>query len=174
MPASTTQEAFIPENDSIQKELSSNKLVNRALSTLDKDEFSNLIKEQYGALWGTLKFEDSLGDYINEARPFLYIDDNVDLQVLRQFMINEWKLQTPNIVIPILSAITRHKPFKNLKMVETLKNGIKNVYEQIDTFFHKQKFDKRFLVDGKVANFKYTKVDSSSRLRSNECNSSMN
>ncbi|CAF1604273.1 unnamed protein product, partial [Rotaria magnacalcarata] len=126
MPASTTQEAFIPENDSIQKELSSNKLVNRALSTLDKDEFSNLIKEQYGALWGTLKFEDSLGDYINEARPFLYIDDNVDLQVLRQFMINEWKLQTPNIVIPILSAITRHKPFKNLKMVETLKNGIKN------------------------------------------------
>jgi hypothetical protein len=42
-------------------------------------------------------------------------------------MMNEWKLQAPNMVIPVLSGITNHKPFKNLKMIETLKNGIKNV-----------------------------------------------
>lgn len=42
-------------------------------------------------------------------------------------MVDEWKLPVPNIIIPILSAITRHKPFKSVKMVETLKNGIKNV-----------------------------------------------
>ncbi len=42
-------------------------------------------------------------------------------------MINEWKLQSANIVIPVLSGITNHKPFKNLKVIETLKNGIKNV-----------------------------------------------
>jgi hypothetical protein len=32
-----------------------------------------------------------------------------------------------NIVIPIISSITNHKPFKNLKMVEALRNGVKNV-----------------------------------------------
>ena len=42
-------------------------------------------------------------------------------------MNTEWNLQTAKIVIPVLSGITNHKPFKNLKMVETLKNGIKNV-----------------------------------------------
>lgn len=42
-------------------------------------------------------------------------------------MINEWKLQSANIVIPVLSGVTNHKPFKNLKMTETMKNGIKNV-----------------------------------------------
>jgi hypothetical protein len=42
-------------------------------------------------------------------------------------MINEWKLQPANIVIPVLSGVTNNKPFKNLKMTETLKNGIKNV-----------------------------------------------
>ena len=55
------------------------------------------------------------------------MDDNIDLYVLRQFMINEWKLKPPNIAIPVLSGITNHKPFKNLKMIESLKSGIKNV-----------------------------------------------
>lgn len=45
-------------------------------------------------------------------------------------MINEWKLHTANIVIPILSSITNHKTFKNQKMIETLRNGIKNVEER--------------------------------------------
>ncbi len=62
-----------------------------------------------------------------QARPFIYVDDSIDLHVLRQFMINEWKLQPANIVIPVLSGVTNNKPFKNLKMTETLKNGIKNV-----------------------------------------------
>jgi hypothetical protein len=42
-------------------------------------------------------------------------------------MMNEWKLQSANIVIPVLSAVTNNKPFKNPKMIETLRNGIKNV-----------------------------------------------
>ena len=42
-------------------------------------------------------------------------------------MISEWRLQSANIVIPVLSGITNHKPFKSLKMIETLKSGIKNV-----------------------------------------------
>jgi len=62
-----------------------------------------------------------------KARPFLYVDDTIDLYLLRQFMINEWKLPSPNVVIPVLSGVTNHKPFKNIKMIETLKNGIKNV-----------------------------------------------
>ena len=42
-------------------------------------------------------------------------------------MISEWDLKTANIVIPVLSGVTNHKQFKNQKMVETLRNGIKNV-----------------------------------------------
>lgn len=42
-------------------------------------------------------------------------------------MISEWKLQSANIVIPVLSGVTNTKPFKNQKIIETLRNGIKNV-----------------------------------------------
>lgn len=42
-------------------------------------------------------------------------------------MVNEWKLLSANIVIPVLSGVTNHKPFKNQKMIETLRNGIQNV-----------------------------------------------
>ena len=42
-------------------------------------------------------------------------------------MITEWELRPADIVIPVLSAITNNKPFKNLKMVAALRNGIKNV-----------------------------------------------
>ena len=55
------------------------------------------------------------------------MDETISLRALRQFMISEWKLQSANIVIPVLSGITNHKPFKNLKMIESLKSGIKNV-----------------------------------------------
>ena len=66
-----------------------------------------------------------------QARPFIYVDDSIDLPALRQFMINEWKLQPANIVIPVLSGVTNTKPFKNLKMAEQLKSGIKNVRRNI-------------------------------------------
>lgn len=66
-----------------------------------------------------------------QARPFLYVDDDIDLHVLRQFMINEWKLQSANIVIPVLSGVTNHKPFKNQKMTESLRSGIQNVIRSI-------------------------------------------
>jgi hypothetical protein len=49
------------------------------------------------------------------------------LSALRQFIITEWKLQPANIVIPVLSGVTNHKPFKSQKMIDTLRNGIKNV-----------------------------------------------
>ena len=42
-------------------------------------------------------------------------------------MINGWKIQSANIVISVLSSVTYHKAVKNLKMTETLKDGIKNV-----------------------------------------------
>ena len=62
-----------------------------------------------------------------KVRPFLYVDESIDLDVLYQFMITEWKLYLPNMIIPVLSGMTNHKPFKNLKMVESLRGGIKNV-----------------------------------------------
>ena len=55
-------------------------------------------------------------------------------------MINEWKLKSADIVIPVLSGITNHKPLKNLKMTEKLKSGIKNVC--ID-----QRFKRQFMSD---------------------------
>jgi hypothetical protein len=42
-------------------------------------------------------------------------------------MINEWKLPSTNVVIPVLSGISNNKTLKNVKLIETLKNGIKNV-----------------------------------------------
>lgn len=47
-------------------------------------------------------------------------------------MINEWKLKAANIVIPILSGVTNNKPFKNVQMTKTLKNGITNVCQKFE------------------------------------------
>ncbi|CAF5007930.1 unnamed protein product, partial [Rotaria socialis] len=69
------------------------------------------------------------------ARPFLYVDGSIDLHVLRQFMISEWKLQSANIVIPVLSGVTNHKPFKNQKMTESLRNGIQNAANASEVWF---------------------------------------
>ncbi|CAF0874104.1 unnamed protein product [Adineta ricciae] len=132
MIASTTQE---PSRGDDRKNQSSGETLVRSLSTIEPQEINSFIQEQYGACWGTLKFEDSLSDYANEARPFLYVDDTIDLYVLRQFMTNQWKLKPPNIVLPILNGITNHKPFKNLKMTETLKNGIKNAANASEVWF---------------------------------------
>ncbi|CAF4458047.1 unnamed protein product [Rotaria sp. Silwood2] len=129
MLASTTQDTVDNANDSIQKELSSPAKLTPPLLTLSTDEYYNVIQQQYGGLWGKFKFEDSLGDFSGEARPFLYVDSSIDLYVLRQFMVKEWKLKPPNLVIPILSAITSRKAIRNLKMIETIKNGMKNVGE---------------------------------------------
>jgi hypothetical protein len=42
-------------------------------------------------------------------------------------MFKKWNLKSAKIVIPVLSGITNHKPFKNVKMIEALKTGIRNV-----------------------------------------------
>ncbi|CAF3628955.1 unnamed protein product [Rotaria sp. Silwood1] len=110
-------------------------ILSRPLLTLDPEVFHRRIQQQYGAWWGQLKFEDSAADHFGEVRPFLYVDDHIDLRTLYDFMINEWKLQIPNIIVPILSSITRHKSFKNLKMVEALKAGIKNIVNASEVWF---------------------------------------
>ena len=52
-------------------------------------------------------------------------------------MIAVWKLDPANIVVPVISDITDHKPFKNLKIVETLRDGIKNVrYLLVVVYMH--------------------------------------
>ncbi|CAF3812768.1 unnamed protein product [Rotaria sordida] len=130
MLASATQETLLNDDNPLR-----HSTFLRSISVLDSNDFNNFIQEQYGACWGTLKFEDSLSDYSNDARPFLYVDDNIDLHVLRQFMISEWKLQTANIVIPVLSGVTNHKPFNNQKMIETLRNGIQNAANASEVWF---------------------------------------
>ncbi|CAF4956286.1 unnamed protein product [Rotaria sp. Silwood1] len=135
MLASTTQDTVKNATDSVQKELSSSETLPRPLSTENPDEFYNIIQQQYRGIWGKLKFEDSLGDYSGEGRPFLYVDSNIELNVLSQFMAKEWKLKAPNLVIPILSAISRYKLFKNLKMIEALKIGIKNAANASEVWF---------------------------------------
>ncbi|CAF3687580.1 unnamed protein product [Rotaria sp. Silwood1] len=135
MLASTTQDIMNNANDNIQKELSSLEIPLNPLSTVNPNEFYNIIEQQYGGIWGTFKFEDSLGDYSGEGRSFLYIDGNIDLTVLRQFMANEWKLEAPNLVISILSAISRFKLFKNLQTIEALKTGIRNTVNATEIWF---------------------------------------
>jgi hypothetical protein len=62
-----------------------------------------------------------------QGRPFIYVNESIDPNVVYQFMMTEWKLDPANIVVPVISDITDHKPFKNLKIVESLRDGIKNV-----------------------------------------------
>ncbi|CAF1275673.1 unnamed protein product [Adineta ricciae] len=130
MFSSTTQETLVDDEGS-----PTHAMLMRSISALDPHDFHNFIEQQYGACWGKLKFEDSLSDYSNDARPFLHVDDNIDLHVLRQFMINEWELQSANIVIPVLSGVTNNKPLKNQKMTETLRNGIKNAANASEVWF---------------------------------------
>ena len=63
MSGPTTQNPFINPNQS----RSSHGHLIRTPSTLEPEEFNNYIQQEYGAMWGTLKFEDSLSDYSNEV-----------------------------------------------------------------------------------------------------------
>ncbi|CAF4746934.1 unnamed protein product, partial [Rotaria sp. Silwood1] len=141
MLASTTQDTVNNANTRGEKELLSLKTPPDSSLTTNKDEFYNIIEQEYGGIWGTFKFEDSLGDYSNEGRSFLYVDGNIDLTILSQFMANEWKLKAPNLVIPILSAISRYKIFKNLKTIEASKTGIRSAANASEIWFITNGFD---------------------------------
>jgi hypothetical protein len=67
MLASTTQETSPDSNDDSQKKLLENETFLRSISTLEPEEFYTFIQKEYGACWGTLKFEDSISDYTNEV-----------------------------------------------------------------------------------------------------------
>ena len=67
MIASTTQDPLINSNLSSPRDSSVHGKIIRTPSTLEPDEFNNYIQQEYGAMWGTLKFEDSLSDYSNEV-----------------------------------------------------------------------------------------------------------
>jgi hypothetical protein len=67
MIASTTQETSVNSKNPSQKESSLSGKFIRTPSTLDTEEFNSYIQQEYGAYWGTLKFEDSLSDYSNEV-----------------------------------------------------------------------------------------------------------
>ena len=62
MFASPTRETLLDDDSPI-----SNGMFLRSISTLDTNDFINFIQRQYGACWGTLKFEDSLSDYSNDV-----------------------------------------------------------------------------------------------------------
>ena len=64
MRASTTQE---PSRGDDRKNQSSGETLVRSISTIEPQEINSFIQEEYGACWGTLKFEDSLSDYANEV-----------------------------------------------------------------------------------------------------------
>lgn len=135
MRASTTQDTLVDTTNGIRKDSSARGTPNQLMPTLGIDDVNSKLEDEYGAWWGSLKFEDTLSDYSNEARPFIYVDDTVDLRDLRQFIMTEWKLQAPNIVISILSGATHHKPMRNLKTAETLKSGIKNAANASEVWF---------------------------------------
>ena len=63
MIASPTQETLL--HDDLQP---SNGMFLRSISTLDPIDFNLFIQREYGACWGTFKFEDSLNDYSNDVR----------------------------------------------------------------------------------------------------------
>lgn len=63
MFSSTTQETLVDDEGS-----PTHAMLMRSISALDEQAFQNFIEQQYGACWGTLKFEDSLSDYSNDVR----------------------------------------------------------------------------------------------------------
>ncbi|CAF1271729.1 unnamed protein product [Rotaria sordida] len=135
MFASTTQQSLINTNDDPIGETKSNDTIYRTFSTSNPVVYNAYIQQQYGACWGTFEFEDCPSSYINNPRPFLYVDGNIPLGDIRRFMINEWHMQTANIIIPVLSNVTNYKPFKNTKTIEALKRGIKNIVNASEVWF---------------------------------------
>jgi hypothetical protein len=73
MITSTTHETSANSNNDNKKNPFLHGAILRSISTLEPDEFDNLITKEYGAYWGTLKFEDSLSDYSNEVK-FYYLN----------------------------------------------------------------------------------------------------
>lgn len=75
MDASTTRKTSASSNANERQGKGSSRLrsFTRSPSTLDGDEFYEYLQQQYGAVWGTFKFEDSLSDYTNEVFILSYL-----------------------------------------------------------------------------------------------------
>ena len=68
MNASTlAQETLISKNDNSRTESPLHGTLQHSVSLLEPDEFYSLIQRQYGACWGTFKFDDSFSDYSDEV-----------------------------------------------------------------------------------------------------------
>ena len=63
MFASTTQQTLLADD----LPTSPHATLFRSISALDPNDFNSFLQQQYGAYWGTLKFEDSLSDYSNDV-----------------------------------------------------------------------------------------------------------
>lgn len=63
MIASSTQETLL--NDDLPVTTG---MLLRSISMWEPSDFHAYIQREYGACWGTLKFEDSLSDYSNDVR----------------------------------------------------------------------------------------------------------
>ncbi len=68
MTTLTTQEALINSKNSTEEESLLPGEFIRSLSTMEPAEFNDYIQQEYGAYWGTLKFEDSLCSYSNQVK----------------------------------------------------------------------------------------------------------
>lgn len=69
MIASTTQEAPLNEHNSTPRRSPIEKILFRSPSKIGPKEFNEYIQQEYGACWGTLKFEDY---YSNEVKFALF------------------------------------------------------------------------------------------------------
>ncbi|CAF1546940.1 unnamed protein product [Adineta ricciae] len=91
------------------------------------------------ALWlanGTIKFSDKVGSPCIASRPFIYVDEDIDLKRFYETMTNDWKEFKPaNLVVSVINSISNHKPFKTFKINETLRDGIQRIINGSKVWF---------------------------------------
>ena len=77
MTASTTQEILFRDD----RRASRGRLV-RSISALSDNDFNHFIQQQYGACWGTFKFEDMLSNDSSDVSSYLLLKRIDDIYLL--------------------------------------------------------------------------------------------